>query len=308
MSEVRLLPTQVGLENVDTHLAALIAKILYDKTKQTILIACFTNHALDQFLEDLLDNGIPESAMVRLGGKSTPRTEPLTLYKQARTRRFDRSDWQTIDLMQARARERLSEVEARYVAFQAGVSDADLLEYLQSKSSLAAFADAFAVNSIAPDDGMIMVGANGRDVDGSYLLTRWKAGKDAGVLGSRTQSTSEAVARIWRMSTAERRKELRRWKATLHADKASKLYRSGERYNAVQAELEEKFSEGSRSILLNKRIIACTTTGAAKYVQWLREASPEVLLVEEAGEILESHVLTALGAETKHMILIGDHQ
>lgn len=56
------------------------------------------------------------------------------------------------------------------------------------------------------------------------------------------------------------------------------------------------------------RIIGCTTTAAAKYTQQLRDALPEVLLVEEAGEILESHVLTALGEETRRLILIGDHK
>ncbi len=33
-----------------------------------------------------------------------------------------------------------------------------------------------------------------------------------------------------------------------------------------------------------------------------------VLIVEEAGEILESHVLTSLSANVKHVILIGDHK
>ena len=33
-----------------------------------------------------------------------------------------------------------------------------------------------------------------------------------------------------------------------------------------------------------------------------------MLVVEEAGEILESHVLTALGPETKQLILIGDQK
>jgi len=33
-----------------------------------------------------------------------------------------------------------------------------------------------------------------------------------------------------------------------------------------------------------------------------------IVLVEEAGEILESHILTALGPETQQLILIGDHK
>jgi len=40
----------------------------------------------------------------------------------------------------------------------------------------------------------------------------------------------------------------------------------------------------------------------------IQAARPSVLLVEEAGEILESHVLTALSDGVEHVILIGDHK
>lgn len=40
----------------------------------------------------------------------------------------------------------------------------------------------------------------------------------------------------------------------------------------------------------------------------IRAARPSVLLVEEAGEILESHVLTSLSDGVEHLILIGDHK
>lgn len=59
---------------------------------------------------------------------------------------------------------------------------------------------------------------------------------------------------------------------------------------------------------MQEAIIRCTTTAAAKYVQALQSISPGVLVVEEAGEILESHALTALGPKTKQLILIGDHK
>ncbi|KAL4901193.1 P-loop containing nucleoside triphosphate hydrolase protein [Aspergillus multicolor] len=40
----------------------------------------------------------------------------------------------------------------------------------------------------------------------------------------------------------------------------------------------------------------------------LGAVSPRIVLLEEAGEILELHVLTALGSHTKQLIMIGDHQ
>lgn len=62
-----------------SFLGALLAKAIYKFTEQTILVVCYTNHALDDILTGLMDIGIPQTSMVRLGGKSTARTEPLTL-------------------------------------------------------------------------------------------------------------------------------------------------------------------------------------------------------------------------------------
>jgi superfamily I DNA and/or RNA helicase len=39
----------------------------------------------------------------------------------------------------------------------------------------------------------------------------------------------------------------------------------------------------------------------------LSEVKPDVVMLEEAGEILESHTLMAMTPETKQLILIGDH-
>ena len=61
-------------------------------------------------------------------------------------------------------------------------------------------------------------------------------------------------------------------------------------------------------IIKQKLIIGCTTTAAAKYAKELSNARPGIIIVEETGEILESHVLAALSSNTKHLVLIGDHQ
>jgi hypothetical protein len=69
-----------------------VAKVLYDSTSQNILVICFTNHALDQFLEHLMDIGIPSSDIVRLGGKSTDRTKALMIRKQTGAK-LNQSQW-----------------------------------------------------------------------------------------------------------------------------------------------------------------------------------------------------------------------
>lgn len=46
---------------------------------------------------------------------------------------------------------------------------------------------------------------------------------------------------------------------------------------------------------------------AANILSLLSSTQPKVLIVEEAGECLESHVLVNLVPSIEHTILIGDH-
>ena len=55
-------------------------------------------------------------------------------------------------------------------------------------------------------------------------------------------------------------------------------------------------------------VIGMTTTGAAKYQHILHLVKPKIVIVEEAAEVLESHIVSALNAGTQHLILIGDHK
>ncbi len=51
-----------------------------------------------------------------------------------------------------------------------------------------------------------------------------------------------------------------------------------------------------------------TTTGAAKYKNVLRGVNSKIMIVEEAAEILESHLFTSINNNIEQLVLIGDHQ
>jgi hypothetical protein len=55
-------------------------------------------------------------------------------------------------------------------------------------------------------------------------------------------------------------------------------------------------------------VIGMTTTGAAKYADIVQRVRPQIVIVEEAAEVLEAHIVTALTENCKHLILIGDHK
>ncbi|XP_048478338.1 NFX1-type zinc finger-containing protein 1 isoform X3 [Plutella xylostella] len=61
-------------------------------------------------------------------------------------------------------------------------------------------------------------------------------------------------------------------------------------------------------VLKKAKVFGMTTTGAAKNRKLLQSLAPNIVIVEEAAEVLESHIITALTRHCQHLILIGDHQ
>lgn len=51
-----------------------------------------------------------------------------------------------------------------------------------------------------------------------------------------------------------------------------------------------------------------TTTGRSKYSRFLDKVDMPIVIVEEAAEVFEAHIVTSLSASTQHLILIGDHE
>ena len=79
-------------------------------------------------------------------------------------------------------------------------------------------------------------------------------------------------------------------------------------YNKKCTKLAEVKQHGDRYILEEVDVVGMTTTGAAKYQHILHQIKPKIVIVEEAAEVLEAHIVSALSAGTQHLILIGDHK
>jgi hypothetical protein len=109
---------------------------------------------------------------------------------------------------------------------------------------------------------------------------------------------------IWEMSKKERQKLHDYWRAKLDEVKLSSLQKEHEKY---RQEKNDIYDEASRQILLNCDVIGMTTSGAAKFQNLIKYIDPKIIICEEAGEVLEAHILTALTPSTQHLILIGDH-
>ena len=287
-----------------SFIGALIAKSIYKFTNKTILVVCFTNHALDQFLEDLLDIGIPANLMLRLGGKSTPKTACMSLYKQSTAFKQSKVSWAKIDELKARTEAHTTRLHRAFDTYKlTNIRSADLMEYLEFLDGGEHFYSAFTVPEA--EDGVMMIGPGGKAISDSYLLDRWSKGQDAGMF---SEDIPDNAQHIWQMQLPARQASLSSWKLDILKEQVNGLYAIADQYNEAQSDLDRMFKQGNAQTIASRRVVACTTTAAAKYAQELQAASRDVILVEEAGEILESHILTSFGPHTQQLVLIGDHE
>ncbi|KAH7335663.1 hypothetical protein B0J17DRAFT_616684 [Rhizoctonia solani] len=115
---------------------------------------------------------------------------------------------------------------------------------------------------------------------------------------------------VWRMSRSERISLHKIWSIEAGDVTHESQIREFEKFRLAHKVASEQHKEISdqlkAEILSRSHIVGCTTTAAAKYTSLLSGMSPKVMIVEEAGQVLESHILAGLVKSLEHVILIGD--
>ena len=61
-------------------------------------------------------------------------------------------------------------------------------------------------------------------------------------------------------------------------------------------------------VLKNAKVVGMTTTGASRLSSVVDHIKSPILIVEEAAEVFEAHIVASLTESCQHLILIGDHQ
>lgn len=164
-------------------------------------MVCFTNRALDQFLEELLGIQIPAGSMVRLGGKSTTRTEELSIHKQQIDFRHSTDSWKIIDELRSKSASilvRLRDSFGRYLT--ARPHKGDIMEHLEFSPDGQRFHTAFKLPT--NKDGMAVVGKKGRIRKEFYLIDQWYHGQKAGAFQAHIIESSKD---IWELDMSSRR-------------------------------------------------------------------------------------------------------
>ena len=116
------------------------------------------------------------------------------------------------------------------------------------------------------------------------------------------------VDNIWNLSRSDRLRLYLFWIEHYRERYRAEIHKVEREYERLCEELEVVRFEEEEQVISRATIVGMTTSGAARYHSVLQRIAPTIVIIEEAAEVMEAHIITSLSHNTKHTILIGDHK
>ncbi|KAL9976038.1 hypothetical protein ACROYT_G013272 [Oculina patagonica] len=117
-----------------------------------------------------------------------------------------------------------------------------------------------------------------------------------------------AVDNIWLLSPSDRLCLYLFWVESYRERYRAEIQRGEQEYDELCREQEAITFEEEEEVIRRATVVGMTTSCAARYHSMLQRVAPKVVVIEEAAEVMEAHIITSLSHDTKHTILIGDHK
>ncbi|KAF8467382.1 hypothetical protein BDZ91DRAFT_145083 [Kalaharituber pfeilii] len=299
-----------------------------------IICVCYTNHALDQFLLDLLKHGVKN--LVRLGSRS--KAEELASYSlrnvssKTDTTWVERHEIRSLKEEQDQARIEINNLcnELERVHHWSVLKNYLADRYPRIHQRLFGHVAAGGEEGEEDEDGERGEGGEeGEDGERGEEGQEWEtvtrrrprdfiddwvnmrlfplSNPQAPRAPRRTLEEIMAVD-VTLLNSDERMRLKRHWEGEISRDLVYRLKRATGAFTIRKEHIEKLYMERDRRCLQEAEVIGVTTTGLASNATLLRKIVAKVMICEEAGEVLEAHTITALLPSVEHTILIGDHQ
>ncbi|XP_071959185.1 NFX1-type zinc finger-containing protein 1-like [Antedon mediterranea] len=123
-----------------------------------------------------------------------------------------------------------------------------------------------------------------------------------------TDIEAAKVDNIWNLGLDDRWRLYRLWISKYCNQERQTLFANNYKYNELGKQLQEITLEENLFLMKDAKVIGMTTTGAAKCRNMIQRIQPKIVIVEEAAEVLEAHIVSSVTQGCEHLILIGDHQ
>ncbi|KAF4955348.1 hypothetical protein FSARC_11882 [Fusarium sarcochroum] len=276
-----------------------IIKVLLKSRKRAelgpILCVCYTNHALDQLLEHLLDDGT--KSIIRIGSRSkSERLQNLNLRNVAKEMFLTKSEKSGLWEAEQEIREHVQDGR-------------ELLKELAGCHSWRSIKALLVLDY--PRQHVELFGENQEGWQTvihqpEKVIDQWlQSGHHSTTHPRQIEHLQHAP--LHSLANHERTLLHRHWIKKIRDPIIARLTRLNQNYNGAVKHKDEIRGDVDLRCLNEADVIGVTTTGLARNLNLFRKLRCKVMLCEEAGEVLEAHILTALLPSIEHAILIGDH-
>ncbi|XP_026285880.1 NFX1-type zinc finger-containing protein 1 [Frankliniella occidentalis] len=325
-------------------------KTSYDEQRRPLVVVCYTNHALDQFLMGLMS---VTNSIVRVGGGS--KVKELEKFSIRNMRRSVHLTGSFIHMIK-NYRHAFSNIKEEYQKLEKAISEIEMGNGIVDPVCLLNYGVVSHRQSLSFNSGEDvlewLVGLNMttlfnetqanlsslilEDEDNNQdLYFSLKFSKFDQIINSNTRSSSYLKERriymqhqlrnpitdpkLLNLDVVNKSRSLKqlssenRWQLyrywvnellkvlkTKITDMQPKLLRAAANWKEAQM-VEDQY------IMSHCQVIGMTTTYAASKQSILKQLRPRIVIVEEAAEILEAHVIVSLTGSVEHLIMIGDH-
>ncbi|ROT36145.1 hypothetical protein SODALDRAFT_346215 [Sodiomyces alkalinus F11] len=286
----------------------LMRVLLHNKVKAKlgpILVICYTNHALDQFLTHLLHFGI--SKVIRIGGRSkSEELEGKNLRVVANELDKTRVERHILGKAHSELEERLKNVGQK-------LKPLHKCRNRPTWEGLGKFLSNYYPRIHAQ---LQRLDEDGFELVGDDPLAVWLGRKSKGFMFKTNDTTSavdveeltrRAENRIHSLSESERWILAESWAASMRQEESERLFELLDQAMGHRQTIHNVHDDLNRRALLQADVIGITTTGLSRNIAMLRRIHAKVVVCEEAAEVLEPHIISALMPGVEHFIQIGDH-
>lgn len=301
-------PPGTGKSFVGVQLIRILTALQNQVDLGPIICVCYTNHALDQLLEHLLDCGITQ--VIRMGSKSkSERLAPLNIREIAKA--DDKTKLEKATAWNCRSKSEDHAICANlYLADLAkAMKTLGLKNYLDvthAEHAVQLFGDA---NSSEDEDEDWFTVQKSKGQKGNSLQKRLKTWLRAGSKDQTRNRQPQELEEVHldSLSNLERANLLSYWREDMFSQIYAFVDAAREQFVLSKDRLQVVHNEIDLRVMEQAKVIGVTTSGLARNLAPFRKLSSKVLVCEEAGEVMESHLLTALLPNIEHAMLIGDH-
>ncbi|KAM5349087.1 hypothetical protein ACJ41O_008910 [Fusarium nematophilum] len=295
-------PPGTGKSYLGVQLVRVLLAIKRQAKLGPILVICYTNHALDQFLKHLLGVGI--SKIIRIGGRSvTPELSGKNLRVVSRETLKTRLEGQILGQAYGELEKSMNmagDAMRPLLHARKGPSWAGLQQFLARKHH-----EIYRQLKLEHDDGYKTVSKD--------PLVAWLGQRPPNTAGLPREGGLRRLARqaqedMESLTNAERWTLVDSWLEQQHESQVDIVFESLDESEHQRRIINRTHEAVDQRTVIQADVVGITTTSLARNIVMLRRVKPKVVICEEAAEVQEAHIISALMPGVEHLIQIGDHR